>query len=90
MSRQAFHCPRCGATRCHWQRNPRAITDIVHWQPDDDPADANPVDGYRCPQCGVAIVSYRRWERDDDNYAVDLFEYVPKFCMECGERLEEE
>ncbi|NTU88444.1 MAG: hypothetical protein HGA54_00840 [Actinobacteria bacterium] len=85
------HCPTCGASKCHWNKPTRKITDIARWKSfGDDPAGANPVDGYRCKHCGIAIVDYGRYEQDEDYGDVSIFEYAPKYCMQCGHLLEEE
>lgn len=81
-------CPRCGAVPSHQKRKPRKIADFGRLWPIYD---TNPVDGSVCPNCGIGF----RVEQleHDDTYFADLeecFEFVPKFCPNCGERLVDE
>lgn len=83
------NCPRCGAIPSHQKRKPRKpVVDTNALWPIFD---TNPVDGVVCQKCGIG---FRVGQLEhDDTYFIDLeeaFEFIPKFCPNCGERLEDE
>lgn len=50
--------------------------------------DENPVDQFVCSDCGIILEGYVRKTIDEDDGAEIYHEYEPRFCPDCGAKLD--
>lgn len=54
--------------------------------------DMNPVDEFICSECGFGMCDYTELVQEDENDRSSVYyrEFEPKFCPNCGARMEGE
>ena len=52
-------------------------------------SDIHPADKFVCSECGIVLEEWVRVEYDPDNDDTTNYEYVFKFCPNCGINVEE-
>ena len=52
--------------------------------------DMHPTDEFICSECGIVIRDLCRYEYDEDTEDESCFEFVVKYCPNCGALIKEE